>query len=197
MTAVFPLWMQSPSIGDQPADAALASPPVDADDAGGEFTPLPSGDDDERAELDIVSPPSSSGGGGLVRPPDGGDGGGPVSSERPSEQACISTSAAGGLHAKTRRRGEAAEMDECIGEERAGLVGPAAGAAGAVDASSSRRASERLVKGLVALIIMCYCGAEASFGAWVAIGENVILLPPPPLPVAGVSIGNEEGMPAK
>ena len=27
--------------------------------------------------------------------------------------------------------------------------------------------AERLVKGLVALIIMCYCGAEASFGAWV------------------------------
>lgn len=41
------------------------------------------------------------------------------------------------------------------------------GTPGASGASGQQRRTELVVKALVAFVIMCYCGAEASFGAWI------------------------------
>ena len=41
------------------------------------------------------------------------------------------------------------------------------GTSGASRISSQNSRTELAVKALVAFVIMCYCGAEASFGAWI------------------------------
>lgn len=137
LTAVFPLWMPSPALRDQPADTPAVATDGSAKTlqsrTGPKFQPLPV----EDMVFDVKEPPRI-------------------------------------MEEEQRNSQDNQHVDDEVGDDAAAplkMGGSCSNAKHTGDFENDHSIwgleAETLVKGLVALIIMCYCGAEASFGAWV------------------------------